>query len=267
MGELELYLGERPSPVRTRHVILKHLSRASCGYLALRERMIEEGRYAQQLAHQNFLPYLDAQEDDSGFTLVYEAPRGVEISRAVTELAKRGDALPFGLIAHIGREVARATAYAHREHSMVLRELRPENVFITKEGRILIATYSLDLGYSEHQPNGRTAVHLAPECLTRHDYSMSSDVYALGIMLFTLLAGRPPADVPLRLEELEDEGVPDTMIAIVGRATHPAKGERFRDVLLLAARLESWLVAQGITFTQQNVGAFFARNLGPRSDS
>jgi serine/threonine protein kinase len=150
---------------------------------------------------------------------------------------------------------------------MVLRELCPENVFITKEGRILIATYSLDLGYSEHQPDGQPSVHLAPECSTRHEYSTSSDVYALGIMLFTLLAGRAPTEVPIRLEQLEDEGVPDTMIAIVARATHPAKWERFRDVLLLAARLESWLVAQGITFTQQNVGAFFARYLGPRSDS
>ena len=261
MGETELYLGERPSPVRTRYAVLKHLPRARRGYLALRERMLEEGRYAHQLAHQNFLPFLDAEEDDSGFTLAYESPSGIELSRAVTELAHREEALPFGLIVHIGRELARATAYAHREHALVLRELRPDTVFVTKEGRILIATYRLDLGHAEHQASEAGMVHLAPECLSRSEYSVGSDVYALGTLLHTLLAGRAPSGSTVPLELLEDQGVPEALISIVARATHPAKAERYRDALLLATKLESWLVAQGTALTQPIVAGFFERHL------
>jgi serine/threonine protein kinase len=263
MGETELYLGERPSPLRTRYALLKHLPRARRGYLALREHMIEEGRFADKLSHPSFLSFLDADEDDSGFTLAYESPSGIDLGRTVAELAKRDEALPFELVVHIARELARAAAHAHREHALVLRELKPENVFVTKAGLVSIATYGLDLGHSEHQPNlEEELAHLAPECLSRSEYSISSDVYALGVLLFTMLAGRPPpSGGPVPLEQLDDEGVPEPLIAIVARAAHPARAERYRDALLLASKLESWLASCGAALSQEIVAGFFAQHL------
>ena len=261
LGETGLYLGERPSPLGTRHVLLKHLPRVRRGYLALRERMIEEGRVADRLTHSSFLPFIDADEDDSGFTLAYEWPIGIELSRAVFELSRRNDALPFELIAHTVRELARAVSYTHRERALVLRDLRAENVIVTKDGRILIATHRLELGHPEREPDFDDAPHLAPECVARSEYGIASDIYALGVLAFTLLVGHaPPSRSTLALEQLEREGVPERMIGIVARASHPAKAERYRDALRMAAELESWLASQHVAVTDEIMAAFFERH-------
>ena len=63
------------------------------------------------------------------------------------------------------------------------------------------------------------------------------------------------------LEDLDDEGVPEQLIAIVARATHPAKAERYRDADRLAHDLEKWLESQQLSLNRELVEAFFARHL------
>jgi serine/threonine protein kinase len=265
LGATELYLGERPSPLGTRHVLLKHLPRVRRGYLALREHMIEEGRVADRLSHPNFVAFVDADEDESGFTLAYEAPRGPDLAHVVSDLAARSDALPFELIAHIVKDLARAVSYAHHEHALVLRGLCAENIVVTRDGRIEIATHRLELGNPDREPDYDESPHLAPECAARGDYGIASDVYALGILMFTLLMGRPPAagiDVPL--EELFDEQVPERLIEVVTRSVLRNKAERYRDAVRLAAALESWLSSKKITVDDEVMASFFERHFFPR---
>lgn len=265
LGATELYLGERPSPLGTRHVLLKHLPRTRRGYLALREHMIEEGRIAERLSHPNFVAFLEADEDDSGFTLAYEAPRGPDLAHVVSDLAARSDALPFELIAHVLKEVARAVSYAHHEHALVLRELCAEHIVVTRDGRIQIATHRFELGNPDREADYRESPHLAPECAARGDYGIASDVYALGVLMFTLLMGHPPpagTDVPL--EELYHEQVPERLVEVVTRSVLPNKSERYRDAVRLAAALESWLSAQKITVNDDVMAAFFERHFSAR---
>jgi eukaryotic-like serine/threonine-protein kinase len=233
-GETDLYLAD---PGR---VVLKHLPRTRRGYLATRDRLIEEARIAELLVHPAFLPFLESGEDRSGFTLAYRLEHGPSLWRVAHTLGRQELLLPHELAVHIVRLLARATSFVHREHDLVIRELSADNVILAKDGQVFVATHRLDLGHPERERSFEDAGHLAPECIARSEYSVASDVYALGAMLFTLLSGRqPPAGSAIPLEEML--GAPQALVEIVAGATHPLPDERYGDPRRLAIELDAFL--------------------------
>lgn len=98
----------------------------------------------------------------------------------------------------------RAVAYAHR-NLIVHRDLKPGNILVTSDGAVKILDFGIAKqiepgGYLETRPAPFTPTFAAPEQLTGGVISTATDSYALGILLFELLAGTPPwrfEDVPL----------------------------------------------------------------------
>lgn len=96
-------------------------------------------------------------------------------------------------------EITLAFQYLH-ERSIVYRDLKPENLLIDAQGHIKIT----DFGFAKVVV-GRTWTlcgtheYLAPESITRRGHGLQVDWWALGILLFEMLAGRPPFvdDTPL----------------------------------------------------------------------
>jgi formylglycine-generating enzyme len=107
----------------------------------------------------------------------------------------------------IVREAAEAVGYAHAQDPPVLhRDLKPGNVFVTEEGAVKVLDFGLarTLGDRSLTAAGLavgTPAYLAPEVLLPGDAEQvrataAADVYALGLVLYRLLAGRLPFDVP-----------------------------------------------------------------------
>jgi serine/threonine protein kinase len=80
-------------------------------------------------------------------------------------------------------------------HSIVYRDLKPENVVLDKDGHCLLT----DFGLSKQGINDNISrsfcgsiAYMAPEILNRSGHNRTVDWYLLGVMLYELLTGRPP---------------------------------------------------------------------------
>src|SRR4051812_3149255 len=128
-------------------------------------------------------------------------------------------------------DVAAAIAELH-DRNIIHRDIKPSNVLIDPDGRVIVSDFGLAhrrrSGASAH-PSSGTPAYMAPEMFSG-EVTLRSDVYALGIMGFELLAGRLPfrGDVtqtqeqhksaPLPLGELKD--IPPEIVDILDRAAH-----------------------------------------------
>lgn len=112
----------------------------------------------------------------------------------------------FGSLPRVAAQVAAALAHAH-EHGVVHRDLKPENILLTPDSRVLggLRTKVIDFGlarldaHSEPAPSPSrplimgTPTYMAPEqCVDANQADDRADVYALGVILYEALAGRPP---------------------------------------------------------------------------
>jgi len=99
------------------------------------------------------------------------------------------------------RDVASALEYCHKKH-VLHRDIKPENLLIDINGRIKIG----DFGWAVHTPANRrhttcgTLDYLPPEMVEGEPHDHNVDIWALGVLLFEFLTGRPPFESPTQKE-------------------------------------------------------------------
>lgn len=153
-----------------------------------------EQRAAARLSHPGIVALLDAGGDDHTAWVVSEYAPGVSLAR-YTQPARR---LPEPLVLRVGAQLADALAHAHA-HGVVHRDLKPSNVLLELSTGV---ARLLDFGVARVDDGFRTRTgmtlgtpsYMAPEQLAGAPASAATDTYALGVMLFELLAGRRPHD-------------------------------------------------------------------------
>jgi serine/threonine protein kinase len=124
--------------------------------------------------------------------LAMERVRGVDLSR----YTQRHLLLPENLVLRIGARVGAALAHAHAQ-GVVHRDLKPANVLVNlAAGQVKLVDFGVarqeDAALTRTGMTLGTPAYMAPEQLTGAPASPATDTYALGVMLFELLAGRRP---------------------------------------------------------------------------
>jgi TolB-like protein/tetratricopeptide (TPR) repeat protein len=230
-------------------VLLPELSR----YLGL-ERFLREIHIAAQLNHPHILPLHDSGEADGLLFYVMPYVEGDSLRR---RLARAGP-LPVDEAVRIAGEVADGLEYAHR-HGVVHRDIKPENILLA-EGHAVIADFGIARALAGAGADATitttgiglgTPQYMSPE-QAAGDPSLDhrTDLYALGCMLFEMLAGRPPFEGPnaaaMAAQHLSDPApsartirrdVPVSLDAAVRRALAKAPDDRFQSAAELAAAL------------------------------
>jgi serine/threonine-protein kinase len=160
------------------------------------ERFLREIEIAAKLQHPHILPVYDSGDADG---LLYYVMPFVEGESLRDRLVRSGP-LPPADAARVAREVADALAYAHRQ-GIVHRDIKPANILLS-QGHAMVADFGIARAVSASaESKGLTQAgmavgtpsYMSPEqALGETNLDGRSDIYALGVVLFEMLAGNPP---------------------------------------------------------------------------
>jgi tetratricopeptide (TPR) repeat protein len=154
---------------------------------ALREeRLVREAEAAARLSHPNIVTLHDVGRTEHGPYLVLELLRG----QPLADRLEQGP-IPVREALRIGVETAKGLAHAH-EAGVVHRDLKPANVFLREDGQVKLLDFGLAHALGRRRQDGGTPAFMAPEQWKGAPEDERTDVFALGVLLFRMLAGELP---------------------------------------------------------------------------
>lgn len=174
-----------------RRVALKVMHGHLTDDAVFQSRFIQEARAAARLANPHVVNVFDQGSDAGIAYLVMEYLPGITLR----ELMREQRRLTVPQTITIMDAALSGLAAAHRA-GIVHRDVKPENILLAEDGRIKIGDFGLARATTANTATGQmllgTIAYLAPELVTRGTADARSDIYALGILLYEMLAGEQP---------------------------------------------------------------------------
>lgn len=238
-----------------RDVAVKVLRGAGSGN---NEQFLLEARAVAAISHPNIMAVHDYGEADGMPYIVYELLEGESLRARLV----RGS-LPWRHAVDVAADIATGLAAAHAK-GIVHGDMKPENVFITHEGRVTLVDFGLARLVHPEGANDVTAplqvsggitgtlAYMAPELLEGESPAPASDVFALGCVLYEMITGRQafastsPLATITKILNSEPEPIGDSMrdvpldiIAIIERSLSKLPANRFASARDLALTLKT----------------------------
>ena len=175
------------------------------------ERFRREASAAAGLSHPNVVQVYDRGEWDATYYIAMEFLEG----RSLKQVVQEDGPLPPDRAIDIVLQILRAARFAHRR-GIIHRDLKPHNVIVDDEGRAKVTDFGIArAGASDMTQTGSimgTAQYLSPEQAQGLSVTPRSDLYAICVLLYELLVGRPPFDgdtaVSISLKQVAEPTVP-----------------------------------------------------------
>jgi eukaryotic-like serine/threonine-protein kinase len=179
-------------PLLSRRVAVKLLLPELAVDEALRVRFRNEAIAAAKLTHPGIVATYDTGDDDGTAYIVMELVEGKTLRSLIDEQGR----LAVHDAVDISTQVADALEHAHRQ-GLVHRDIKPANVLVQSDGRVKVTDFGIAkaAGGDDLTRTGTvvgTARYLAPEQVNGHPVDGRADVYALGLILYEMLAGSAP---------------------------------------------------------------------------
>ena len=215
-----------------------------------RRMFFNEAKSAGLLDHPNILRIYDAGESDGQPYIVMEYVPGAD---ALNNYCNPDSLLSVDRVVLYMIQCAKALDYAHRR-DVLHRDIKPANVLLTEDGEAKLC----DFGIAQRLTPGKTQLmstygsprYMSPEQARDEDLTIQADIYSLGVSMYELIAGKPPfvargigqlinmiltKDPPSVRAERPD--VPERLEAIVARAMHKSRSDRYHTARELAEAL------------------------------
>lgn len=192
-GMATVYLGEDHSG---RRFAIKRPEQMHSGDDAFIKRFYREARSARGVQHPNLCPVHDVGQDGDQYFLAMAWIEGETLAHALASGTKLTATRALELV----RILAEAMHAAHRA-GIVHRDLKPANIMLRPDGHPVIIDFGLARRFDNTETLltltgaiGGTPGYMAPEQIngSADDIGPACDVYALGVVLYELLAGAPP---------------------------------------------------------------------------
>ena len=178
--------------------VLPHLSEKK-RFIAM---FLDEARISAQLTHSNCVQVFDIGVGDSAYFIVMEYVDGANLKSIAESLKKQGKDFPVAAAAFIAQEICKGLSYAHEltdQNGMPLnivhRDMSPPNVLVTKYGEVKIVDFGLAKASSQLEKSEPGIIkgkfsYLSPEAAMGQEVDSKTDIFAVGIILWELLAGQ-----------------------------------------------------------------------------
>lgn len=216
------------------------------------ERFLQEAQAASSIHHPNVVDVTDFGRASNG--LVYFVMEHL-VGEELTAMMHRHGSLPWPSAQAIILQVVRGLRATH-EQGVVYRDLKPANIFLTRnpDGSLLVKLLDFGIAKStgntarpQTKPNSvfGTARYMSPEQAAGKEVDARSDIYATGVVLYELLAGRAPFEsdnymevvrchvndpIPRLRDVAPNAGIPDVVESLVMRALEKDPARRFHDM-------------------------------------
>lgn len=261
-GMGEVYVAEH---VEMRQLVaVKFLHKRYAHDESFAARFFNEARYAAQVTHPNAVALYDfGRLDDGTLFIVMEYVRGESLSRVV----RAQGMIPVPMAIRVASQVAEVLASAH-EKRIIHRDVKPDNIMLVQGAGGRVSVKVLDFGIAKilddedghHTEPGvmfGTPEYMSPEQAMGRSYDHRVDVYALGLVLYYMLAGSPPfsgsnkmavlqaqvRETAPPLERSSKQPIPKRLVRLIESMLAKAPSERPADMIEVFNELDAILAA------------------------
>src|SRR5450759_1498622 len=219
---------------------------------SFREYFMAEAEKIGQFDHPTILPFLEFGEGEG---LLYAVTPYVATGSLEDLLRRVGGKFSALQALPIMQQVCSAVQYAH-DHDVIHGNIKPSNVFVAADGRMLLADFGIVRGYDDSQQSltrvgWGSAEYAAPE-QSLGVLRRASDIYALGVLLFRILTGYPPfvgqSPVEVLLKHVRqqtpsarsiDPGISDAVDGVLQMAMRKRSDDRFASAQEMSDALQA----------------------------
>ncbi|MEO7556853.1 MAG: Stk1 family PASTA domain-containing Ser/Thr kinase [Acidimicrobiales bacterium] len=224
------------------------------------ERFRREAQNAANLNHPNIVAVFDWGQEKGTYFIVMEYVEG----RSLAEILSAEGPLHPQRAAEVAADVAAALGFAHR-NGVIHRDVKPGNVLVSPSGQVKVADFgiarALESGAEENLTQAGsvmgTATYFSPEQAQGLVLDPRSDLYALGVVLYEMVTGRPPftgdSPVAIAYKHVQEQpprprsvnpDVPADLEAIIGKLLSKDRENRYASADDLRADLRRFREGQ-----------------------
>jgi len=288
-GMAQIYLARAETELgATRLAVVKQILPAFADDPRFAEMLIHEAKLAARLGHRRIAQVFDLGKENEHLYIAMEYVEGFDLNSLLRQCTEQKVSLPATHALGIVADVLEGLDYAHRRQGeddqplgIVHRDVSPSNVLISYEGEVKLCDFGIahanDLVKEESAAEALKgkAGYMSPEHARGEPLDARADVFAAGIILWELLAGRrlykPKSEIPLVMQAqkadipaLPDKGVPNhaALETIVRRALAKDREERYASAGAMLRDLEAYLADNGMLASRLKLGEWIATSFG-----
>jgi len=280
-GMAEVYLArEKDTEGGYRHLVVKRVLPEMEDNPDLLRMFLTEGKMAVRLYHQNVCHVYECGEIDGATFMALEWVWGPQLQEVIERMAGRDACTPWPVAVEIVAQVAAALHYVHhakgvggRPLGIIHRDVSPHNVMLNWGGGVKLLDFGIAKTSGDAGAAGGAAVgkygYMSPEQAQSRPVDQRSDIFALGIVLYEVLTGKPLYDRPTLFDTLgaivrepvpslraERPELPEALEHVIVRALAKDPAHRFQSAGEFRASLKQILRTNGQAVTEQRIAPF-----------
>ncbi|HEY8039869.1 MAG TPA: serine/threonine-protein kinase [Polyangiaceae bacterium] len=293
-GMAEIYLARQKTELgATRLCVVKQILPGLAGDPRFSEMLVHEAKLAARLNHANVVQVFDLGREDERLFIAMEYVEGFDLNDLLRRCSRAKVPLPFELAVHVVREALRGLDYAHRRMDddgkslgIVHRDVSPSNLLVSFDGEVKVCDFGIaranDMiagGAAAHELDEAIrgkAGYMSPEHARGEPIDARADVFAAGIVLWELAAGRRlykggegrdalieqarRGEVP----DLPSQGLPQEakLQTIARMALARDRGTRFASAAAMLRELEAYAASARLMTSPLQLGDWLEKTFG-----
>jgi eukaryotic-like serine/threonine-protein kinase len=293
-GMAEIFLARQNTDLgATRLCVVKQILPGLAGDSQFSEMLVHEAKLAARLSHANVVQVFDLGRADERLFITMEYVEGFDLNDLLRRCSRAKVPMPFELGVHVVREALRGLDYAHRRMDddgqplgIVHRDVSPSNLLVSFEGEVKVCDFGIahandvvasrDSQHEIDEAIRGKAGYMSPEHANGKPLDARADVYAAGIVLWELAAGRRMYRTgegrDSLLEQARKAEVPklptahlpkgDQLAAIVDKALARDRDARYPSAAAMLRDLEGYAAAARLMTSPLQLGDWLERTFG-----